>query len=70
MLEALESGGPAGLLAKVQRIGIIGVGETGRAIVEGLRNGGSASPDVSLSPRGAPTAGTVRALRGRPCTRR
>ncbi|MFF8597016.1 NAD(P)-binding domain-containing protein [Streptomyces sp. NPDC015220] len=40
----------------VQRIGIIGVGEIGRAIVEGLRNGGGASPDVFLSPRGARTA--------------
>ncbi|WP_331769794.1 NAD(P)-binding domain-containing protein (plasmid) [Embleya sp. NBC_00888] len=39
----------------VQRIGIIGVGEIGRAIVEGLRNGGGASPDVFLSPRGART---------------
>ncbi|MFE3650872.1 NAD(P)-binding domain-containing protein [Streptomyces sp. NPDC059152] len=40
----------------VQRIGIIGVGEIGRAIVEGLRNEGSALPDVFLSPRGARTA--------------
>ncbi|MGV4926374.1 NAD(P)-binding domain-containing protein [Streptomyces sp. BHT-5-2] len=39
----------------VQRIGIIGVGEIGRAIVEGLRNGGGASPEVFLSPRGART---------------
>ncbi|WP_380282858.1 NAD(P)-binding domain-containing protein [Kitasatospora purpeofusca] len=44
----------------MQRIGIIGVGEIGRAIVEGLRDGGGdgggASPDVFLSPRGARTA--------------
>ncbi|MGW3497119.1 NAD(P)-binding domain-containing protein [Streptomyces sp. NPDC001020] len=40
----------------MQRIGIIGVGEIGRAIVEGLRKGGGASPDVFLSPRGARTA--------------
>ncbi|WP_326822920.1 NAD(P)-binding domain-containing protein [Streptosporangium sp. NBC_01756] len=40
----------------VQHIGIIGVGEIGRAIVEGLRNEGGASPDVFLSPRGARTA--------------
>ncbi|MEV4250200.1 NAD(P)-binding domain-containing protein [Streptosporangium canum] len=40
----------------MKRIGIIGVGEIGRAIVEGLRNGGSALPDVFLSPRGARTA--------------
>ncbi|MER6363220.1 NAD(P)-binding domain-containing protein [Kitasatospora sp. NPDC001527] len=41
----------------MQRIGIIGVGEIGRAIVEGLRSGdGGASPEVFLSPRGARTA--------------
>ncbi|KAB8167812.1 pyrroline-5-carboxylate reductase [Streptomyces sp. 3MP-14] len=40
----------------VQSIGIIGVGEIGRAIVEGLRSRGGASPDVFLSPRGARTA--------------
>jgi pyrroline-5-carboxylate reductase len=40
----------------VQSIGIIGVGEIGRAIVEGLRSGGGASPDVFFSPRGARTA--------------
>ncbi|MCQ8186724.1 NAD(P)-binding domain-containing protein [Streptomyces rugosispiralis] len=40
----------------MQRIGIIGVGEIGRAIVEGLRSGGGASTEVFLSPRGARTA--------------
>ncbi|MFD9902895.1 NAD(P)-binding domain-containing protein [Streptomyces sp. NPDC059063] len=45
----------------VQRIGIIGVGEIGRAIVGGLCDGGSGgdggeSPEVFLSPRGARTA--------------
>ncbi|MEU5640848.1 NAD(P)-binding domain-containing protein [Streptomyces milbemycinicus] len=37
----------------VKRIGIIGVGEIGRAIVTGLHHGGGASPEVFLSPRGA-----------------
>ncbi|MFF8812308.1 NAD(P)-binding domain-containing protein [Streptomyces pactum] len=40
----------------MQRIGIIGVGEIGRAVVEGLRHGGGASPEVFLSPRGARAA--------------
>ncbi|MEV7856026.1 MULTISPECIES: NAD(P)-binding domain-containing protein [unclassified Streptomyces] len=43
-----------------QRIGIIGVGETGRAIVTGLRDASGASQEaeteVFLSPRGARTA--------------
>ncbi|WP_245599740.1 NAD(P)-binding domain-containing protein [Embleya scabrispora] len=39
----------------MRRIGIIGVGEIGRAVVEGLCDGGGASPDV-FSPRGARTA--------------
>ena len=37
-------------------IGIIGVGEIGRAIVEGLHHGDGGSPEVFLSPRGARTA--------------
>ncbi|MEV5711893.1 NAD(P)-binding domain-containing protein [Actinoallomurus sp. NPDC052274] len=40
----------------VQRIGIIGVGEIGRAIVDGLYEGGDDAPEVFLSPRGARTA--------------
>lgn len=40
----------------MKRIGIIGVGEIGRAIVAGLRHGGGTSPEVFLSPRGARTA--------------
>ncbi|WP_233580725.1 hypothetical protein [Streptomyces triticirhizae] len=40
----------------VRRVGIIGVGEIGKAIVEGLRGGGGASPEVFLSPRGARVA--------------
>lgn len=40
----------------MKRIGIIGVGEIGRAIVMGLRDGGESSPEVFLSPRGARTA--------------
>ncbi|GGM17935.1 hypothetical protein GCM10010129_72670 [Streptomyces fumigatiscleroticus] len=40
----------------MNRIGIIGVGEIGRAIVEGLHHGGGVSPEVFLSPRGARTA--------------
>jgi pyrroline-5-carboxylate reductase len=43
----------------VQRIGVIGVGEIGRALVEGLRHGGGASPEVFLSPRGARTAAAL-----------
>ncbi|MGV9383962.1 NAD(P)-binding domain-containing protein [Nonomuraea sp. NPDC003707] len=43
----------------VKRIGIIGVGEIGRAIVAGLCEGAGRSPEVFLSPRGA---GTVAAL--------
>ncbi|UQS25493.1 NAD(P)-binding domain-containing protein [Amycolatopsis thermalba] len=37
-------------------IGIIGVGEIGRAIVDGLHHGGGDAPEVFLSPRGARTA--------------
>lgn len=33
-----------------QSIGIVGGGEIGRAIVEGLCNGGSVSPDAFLFP--------------------
>jgi pyrroline-5-carboxylate reductase len=40
----------------VKRIGIIGVGEIGRAIVMGLCDGDDKSPEVFLSPRGARTA--------------
>lgn len=40
----------------MKRIGIIGVGEIGRAIVTGLCEGGDDSPEVFLSPRGAVTA--------------
>ncbi|MBL1097664.1 NAD(P)-binding domain-containing protein [Streptomyces coffeae] len=39
----------------VKRIGIIGVGEIGRAIVTGLCDGDDKSPEVFLSPRGAGT---------------
>ena len=39
----------------MKRIGIIGVGEIGRAIVTGLRHAGDESPEVFLSPRGAAT---------------
>ncbi|GAA3159554.1 MULTISPECIES: NAD(P)-binding domain-containing protein [Streptomyces] len=39
-----------------QRIGIIGVGEIGRAVVQGLCDEGDTSPEVFLSPRGAGTA--------------
>ncbi len=39
----------------MQRIGIIGVGEIGRAIVTGLCGGDDRSPEVFLSPRGAGT---------------
>lgn len=40
----------------MRRIGIIGVGEIGRAIVTGLCSGGGDPPEVFLSPRGARTA--------------
>ncbi len=40
----------------MERIGIIGVGEIGRAIVTGLCDGDDAPPEVFLSPRGAGTA--------------
>lgn len=40
----------------MRRIGIIGVGEIGRAIVTGLLDGDGGAPEVFLSPRGARTA--------------
>ncbi|WP_242908581.1 NAD(P)-binding domain-containing protein [Actinomadura terrae] len=40
----------------MKRIGVIGVGEIGRAIVDGLCAGGDDAPEVFLSPRGARTA--------------
>lgn len=46
----------------VKRIGIIGVGELGRALVAGLCGGDDESPEVFLSPRGA---GTVAELSSR-----
>jgi pyrroline-5-carboxylate reductase len=48
----------------VKRIGIIGVGEIGRALVAGLCDGGDRgdeSPEVFLSPRGARTAAELAA---------
>ncbi|MEV0091956.1 NAD(P)-binding domain-containing protein [Streptomyces sp. NPDC050738] len=46
----------------VKRIGIIGVGEIGRAIVEGLCGAGGSAPNVFLSPRGARTAAELASL--------
>ncbi|MEB8336409.1 NAD(P)-binding domain-containing protein [Streptomyces endophyticus] len=40
----------------MDRIGIIGVGELGRALVTGVSDGVDSPPDVFLSPRGARTA--------------
>lgn len=40
----------------MKRIGIIGVGEIGRAVVAGLCDGTDPAPEVFLSPRGARTA--------------
>ncbi|MFD8212427.1 NAD(P)-binding domain-containing protein [Streptomyces sp. NPDC059697] len=40
----------------MDRIGIIGVGEIGRAIVDGLCDGVEEPPDILLSPRGVRTA--------------
>jgi pyrroline-5-carboxylate reductase len=45
----------------VQRIGIIGVGEIGRAVVMGLCDGVDRPPEVFLSPRGARTAAELSA---------
>lgn len=45
----------------MQRIGIIGVGEIGRAIVEGLCEGGGDAPEVFLSPRSADIAAELAA---------
>ncbi|MEU3459399.1 NAD(P)-binding domain-containing protein [Streptomyces sp. NPDC006733] len=45
----------------MQRIGIIGVGEIGRALVTGLCAADDASPEVFLSPRGARTAAELAA---------
>ncbi|MEV7190328.1 NAD(P)-binding domain-containing protein [Streptomyces sp. NPDC093510] len=52
---------------RIKRIGLIGVGEIGRAIVTGLYEGGNGgagddeSPQVFLSPRGARTAAELSA---------
>ncbi|MGW0668699.1 NAD(P)-binding domain-containing protein [Streptomyces sp. NPDC002746] len=40
----------------MKRIGIIGVGEIGRALVEGLRDPAGPTPEVFLSPRSARTS--------------
>ncbi|MER5948124.1 NAD(P)-binding domain-containing protein [Streptomyces sp. NPDC001904] len=40
----------------MRRIGVIGVGELGRALVEGLCGGSDTPPEVFLSPRSARTA--------------
>ncbi|MEI5101817.1 NAD(P)-binding domain-containing protein [Streptomyces sp. PmtG] len=40
----------------MKRVGIIGVGEIGRAVVTGLCDGRDDAPEVLLSPRGARTA--------------
>ncbi|MFG2888175.1 NAD(P)-binding domain-containing protein [Streptomyces sp. NPDC048248] len=45
----------------MKRIGVIGVGEIGRALVTGLFDGGDESPEVFLSPRGARTAAELSA---------
>ncbi|OPC76515.1 pyrroline-5-carboxylate reductase [Embleya scabrispora] len=45
----------------MQRIGIIGVGEIGRAIVTGLHHEGRAASEVFLSPRGARPAAELSA---------
>ncbi|MGW0664801.1 NAD(P)-binding domain-containing protein [Streptodolium elevatio] len=45
----------------MQRIGVIGVGEIGRAIVAGLSGGDEQAPEVFLSPRGARAAAELSA---------
>ncbi|MVO90329.1 pyrroline-5-carboxylate reductase [Streptomyces sp. p1417] len=45
----------------MKRIGIIGVGEIGRALVTGLCDGTDTPPEVFLSPRGAATAAELSA---------
>ncbi|WP_345435055.1 NAD(P)-binding domain-containing protein [Actinoallomurus vinaceus] len=45
----------------MKRIGIIGAGEIGRAIVDGLYDRGDDAPEVFLSPRGARTAADLSA---------
>ncbi|RFU86005.1 pyrroline-5-carboxylate reductase [Streptomyces triticagri] len=45
----------------MQRIGIVGVGEIGRALVTGLCEGADDAPEVFLSPRGADTAAELAA---------
>ncbi|MFI6644679.1 NAD(P)-binding domain-containing protein [Streptomyces sp. NPDC050504] len=45
----------------MKRIGIIGVGEIGRAVVVGLCEGVEEAPEVFLSPRGARTAAELAA---------
>ncbi|MEU6991039.1 NAD(P)-binding domain-containing protein [Streptomyces sp. NPDC046465] len=45
----------------MKRIGIIGVGEIGRALVTGLCDGDEKTPEVFLSPRGARTAAELSA---------
>lgn len=45
----------------MQRIGVIGVGEIGRALVMGLYAGDDEAPEVFLSPRGARTAAELSA---------
>ncbi|MFJ4716835.1 NAD(P)-binding domain-containing protein [Streptomyces sp. NPDC088785] len=42
-----------------RRIGVIGVGELGQALVEGLCGGSGTAPEVFLSPRGARTAAAL-----------
>ncbi|WP_329204203.1 NAD(P)-binding domain-containing protein [Streptomyces sp. NBC_00683] len=48
----------------MKRIGIIGVGEIGRALVTGLCDGGDKEPEVFLSPRGTRTAAELSARYG------
>ncbi|MEV6235874.1 NAD(P)-binding domain-containing protein [Lentzea sp. NPDC051838] len=43
----------------MKRVGIIGVGEIGRALVTGLRHDGDTSIEIYLSPRGATTSAAL-----------
>ncbi|WP_246268238.1 NAD(P)-binding domain-containing protein [Nonomuraea typhae] len=60
-MEAGTVGEDAVEAGTVKRIGVIGVGEIGRAVVTGLCEGAGEHPEIFLSPRGARTAAELSA---------